>query len=388
MTNADVYDVCKDLDFSKDIINFGHLNSTKVIFGPNCVRLVGNKAKEFNATKALIVTDSGILNAGHLDVVLESMNDSQVDCIVYSEVTENPSSYDVNNCATFAKSHSVDLILGLGGGSSLDTAKGANFIITNGGEMKDYRGIDKASNDMLPFFAIPTTAGTGSECQSFAIISDTQTHEKMACGDKRAAARIAFLDPLLTTTQPFKITAQTGIDAISHSIESLVTKTKTDVSEQYSRLSFQLINRSFKNVIKDPENINARSDMLLGAAYAGTAIECSMLGAAHAAANPMTAKFSIPHGVAVGIMLPHVIKYNSLDNEVADVYDSLIGQCLSERVVELLNIAKIKVRLSEYGITNNDLLSLSEAAATQWTGNFNPRRVSVDDFLELYKSAL
>ena len=388
MTNADVYDVCKDLDFSKDIINFGHLNSTKVIFGPNCVRFVGNKAKEFNATKALIVTDSGILNAGHLDVVLESMNDSQVDCIVYSEVTENPSSYDVNNCATFAKSHSVDLILGLGGGSSLDTAKGANFIITNGGEMKDYRGIDKASNDMLPFFAIPTTAGTGSECQSFAIISDTETHEKMACGDKRAAAKIAFLDPLLTTTQPFKITAQTGIDAISHSIESLVTKTKTDVSEQYSRLSFQLINRSFKNVIKDPENINARSDMLLGAAYAGTAIECSMLGAAHAAANPMTAKFSIPHGVAVGIMLPHVIKYNSLDNEVADVYDSLIGQCLSERVVELLNIAKIKVRLSEYGITNNDLLSLSEAAATQWTGNFNPRRVSVDDFLELYKSAL
>lgn len=388
MTNADVYDVCKDLDFSKDIINFGHLNSTKVIFGPNCVRLVGNKAKEFNATKALIVTDSGILNAGHLDVVLESLNDSKVDCIVYSEVTENPSSYDVNNCATFAKSHSVDLILGLGGGSSLDTAKGANFIITNGGEMKDYRGIDKASNDMLPFFAIPTTAGTGSECQSFAIISDTQTHEKMACGDKRAAARIAFLDPLLTTTQPFKITAQTGIDAISHSIESLVTKTKTDDSEQYSRLSFQLINRSFKNVIKDPENINARSDMLLGAAYAGTAIECSMLGAAHAAANPMTAKFSIPHGVAVGIMLPHVIKYNSLDNEVADVYGSLIGQCLSERVVELLNIAKIKVRLSEYGITNNDLLSLSEAAATQWTGNFNPRRVSVDDFLELYKSAL
>ena len=388
MTNADVYDVCKDLDFSKDIINFGHLNSTKVIFGPNCVRFVGNKAKDFNATKALIVTDSGILNAGHLDVVLESMNDSQVDCIVYSEVTENPSSYDVNNCATFAKSHSVDLILGLGGGSSLDTAKGANFIITNGGEMKDYRGIDKASNDMLPFFAIPTTAGTGSECQSFAIISDTETHEKMACGDKRAAARIAFLDPLLTTTQPFKITAQTGIDAISHSIESLVTKTKTDVSEQYSRLSFQLINRSFKNVIKDPENINARSDMLLGAAYAGTAIECSMLGAAHAAANPMTAKFSIPHGVAVGIMLPHIIKYNSLDNEVADVYDSLIGQCLSERVVELLNIAKIKVRLSEYGITNNDLLSLSEAAATQWTGNFNPRRVSVDDFLELYKSAL
>ena len=388
MTNADVYDVCKDLDFSKDIINFGHLNSTKVIFGPNCVRFVGNKAKDFNATKALIVTDSGILNAGHLDVVLESMNDSQVDCIVYSEVTENPSSYDVNNCATFAKSHSVDLILGLGGGSSLDTAKGANFIITNGGEMKDYRGIDKASNDMLPFFAIPTTAGTGSECQSFAIISDTQTHEKMACGDKRAAASIAFLDPLLTTTQPFKITAQTGIDAISHSIESLVTKTKTDVSEQYSRLSFQLINRSFKNVIKDPENINARSDMLLGAAYAGTAIECSMLGAAHAAANPMTAKFSIPHGVAVGIMLPHVIKYNSLDNEVADVYDSLIDQCLSERVVELLNIAKIKVRLSEYGITNNDLLSLSEAAATQWTGNFNPRRVSVDDFLELYKSAL
>ena len=388
MTNVDVYDVCNDLDFSKDIINFAHLSPTDVIFGPNCVRIIGEKAKDFNATKALIVTDSGILNAGHLDIVLESMRLANIECVVYSEVTENPTSSDVNDCAIFAKSNSVDLILGLGGGSSLDTAKGANFIITNGGEMKDYRGIDKASNDMLPFFAVPTTAGTGSECQSFAIISDNHTHEKMACGDKRAAAKIAFLDPLLTTTQPLKITAQTGIDAISHSIESLVTKTKTDVSEQYSRLAFKLINRSFENVIKDPENINARSDMLLGAAYAGTAIECSMLGAAHAAANPLTAKFSIPHGVAVGLMLPHVIKYNSLHNEVARVYGSLIDQCLSERVLELLNIAKIKVSLREYGISDNDLSGLSDAAATQWTGNFNPRSVIADDFLALYKSAL
>ena len=161
--------------------------------------------------------------------------------------------------------------------------------------MHDYRGVGKATQEMLPLIAIPTTAGTGSECQSFAIISDSITHEKMACGDLKAAAKLAILDPSLTASQPNHISAHTGIDAISHALETLVTNKRSKHSMQYSKLAFALLNRSFEKVIHEPTNIIARSDMLLGAAYAGTAIECSMLGAAHASANPLTAHFAIPH---------------------------------------------------------------------------------------------
>ena len=152
--------------------------------------------------------------------------------------------------------------------------------------MKDYWGSGKADKEMLPFIAIPTTAGTGSECQSYAIIADSETHVKMACGDKKAAARIAILDPELSLTHPSKVTSHTGIDDFSHAIETSVTSKRNDASYRYSKLAFNLLNDSFESVLKDPKDIEARSKMMLGAAYAGTAIESSMLGAAHAAANP------------------------------------------------------------------------------------------------------
>ena len=386
-TEIKAADICSEHCQSAEIIAFGALTETKVDFGRGSVSRLADHVKSLGGTKVLLVTDPGIAEAGHMEWVMMILTKAGIDVLSYTDVRENPTTEDVSSCVNKAKDQGIDLIVGLGGGSSLDTAKGCNFILTNGGKMKDYWGSGKAEKEMLPLIAIPTTAGTGSECQSYAIIADSDTHVKMACGDKKAAARIAILDPELSVTQPGKVTSHTGIDALSHAIETSVTTKRSDVSYQYSKLAFNLLNDSFETVLKDPKDIESRSKMILGAAYAGTAIESSMLGAAHAAANPLTAQFGIIHGAAVGVMLPHVIRYNSEDPNAKDVYEDLYDGDLSQRVNELLDIAGISRELSSFGVVRENFESLSKDASSQWTGTFNPRNVGANDFADLYESA-
>jgi alcohol dehydrogenase len=386
-TEIKAADICSEYCQSDQVIAFGALTQTKVDFGAGAVSRLADHVKSLGGTKVLLVTDPGIAEAGHMEWVMMILKNAGIDVLTYTDVRENPTTEDVSSCVNNAQDHGVNLIVGLGGGSSLDTAKGCNFILTNGGEMKDYLGRGKADKEMLPLIAIPTTAGTGSECQSYAIIADSETHVKMACGDKKAAARIAILDPELSLTQPSKVTSHTGIDALSHAIETSVTTKRNDTSYQYSKLAFNLLNDSFESVLKDPKDIEARSKMILGAAYAGTAIESSMLGAAHAAANPLTAQFGIIHGAAVGLMLPHVIRYNSQDSGTKNIYADLYDGDLSNRVNDLLDIAGISSELSSYGVDRGNFQALSKDASSQWTGTFNPRTVGVDEFADLYESA-
>ena len=272
-----------------------------------------------------------------------------------------PTTREVADCVEFARDLYINLIVALGGGSSMDTAKGANFILTNGGKMSDYWGINKASNPMLPMIAIPTTAGTGSESQCYALIADEHTHQKMACGDDKAYPVIALLDPVLNSTCPRAVTANAGIDAISHAIESFVCTARAPVSQLFSREAWKLANGAFETVLREPWNLEARGQMLLASAYAGMAISQSMLGAAHSAANPLTAHFNIVHGRAVGIMLPHVIRFNSKDPAAAALYAELAHvrgapkaltavDSLIARINTLLNAAEMPASLAECGI--------------------------------------
>src|SRR5262245_564433 len=212
---------------------------------------------------------------------------------------------------------------------------------------------------MLPLIAIPTTAGTGSECQSAALIADEQTHQKMACLDPKAAARIAILDPALTVSQPARVAACTGIDAIAHALETAVTKKRNPLSAMFSREAFRLCLLAFPDILTKPTDLEARGRMLLGAALAGLAIENSMLGAAHAAANPLTAHCGIVHGQAVGLMLPSVIRFNAEEPASQTIYGELAatldthanqreqpGNILAQRVEALLDLAHLPRSLS------------------------------------------
>src|SRR5579862_3511464 len=208
---------------------------TRLVFGEGVIELLGALVKEYGGRRALVVTDSGIARAGHAALASQSIEKAGLRAHVYDRVHENPTTQHVADCVASAREHDIDFIVGLGGGSSMDTAKGSNFILTNGGKMADYWGINKATRPMLPLIAVPTTAGTGSECQSFALIADETTHQKMACGDVKAYAKVALLDPLLTLSQPPRVTANTGIDTITHALESHVTSVRTAVSQLFSR---------------------------------------------------------------------------------------------------------------------------------------------------------
>lgn len=367
---------------------FDHQPRTRLIFGNGTLSQVGELSRDLGGTRALIVSDPGIVNAGYVTRAASYLLEAGVQTRVYGDVRENPSTEDVDRCVEIAKEFKTDFIIGLGGGSSMDTAKGCNFILTNGGRMQDYWGTGKATLPMLPLIAIPTTAGTGSECQSYALISDAETHVKMACGDVKAAAKIAILDPELTVSQPERVTVCTGMDALSHALETAVTNKGNAWSAIFSREAFRLCHEGFTRVLTAPEDIEARGQMLLGAAYAGIAIENSMLGAAHSCANPLTAKFNVVHGEAVGVMLPHVIRFNSQLPEAAAIYASYYEGDLAARVTELLALAKMPVRISHYGVTPADLQPLAEMAAKQWTAQFNPKSLTVDDFVALYQQAL
>jgi alcohol dehydrogenase len=373
---------------------------TRIVSGSDSILRVGELSAELGAKKALVVTDPGIVAAGHVDVALDSLKKHNIATKVFDGSHENPTTKDVDAGLEVARSFEPDLLIGLGGGSSMDCAKGVNFVHSCGGEMKDYWGVGKATEPMLPMIAIPTTAGTGSEMQSFALISDAQSHVKMACGDKKASCRIAILDPKLTLTQPDSVTALTGIDAISHAVETWVTKRRNPVSLLYSREAWKLLATNFGTVLEQPDNLEARAAMQLGAAYAGLAIENSMLGASHALANPLTASYDTAHGQAVGLMLPHVVRFNGQEfdswyrelllstAEISEMPAAKSGaDGLAEFLTSLVESAKLATQLSVCGVERDRLSELAEGAAKQWTGTFNPRDVDQKSLLSIYESA-
>ena len=369
---------------------------TRFLFGEGTITRLGELAAEYRPRCVLVVSDRGIMEAGHDAAALKSLHDAGLNVASFHDFAENPTSSMVEAGVRRAAEVKPDLLVGLGGGSSMDCCKGINFVYSCGGRIHDYHGVGKATTDMLPMIAIPTTAGTGSEAQSFALISDAETHTKMACGDPRAACRLAILDPKLTLTQPTSVAALTGIDAISHAIETFVSKRRNPMSTTYSRRAFGLLAQGFSKVLSQPDDLEARCQMQVGACLAGMAIETSMLGAAHATANPLTAHHDITHGQAVGLMLPAVIRMNGAEH--ADWYAELMREVdpgvpteeaperLAEMVVSWLREADLATSLKELSIPASGIDTFVEDALKQWTGTFNPIPLDADRTRGLYRS--
>jgi alcohol dehydrogenase class IV len=370
---------------------------TRIVFGLGALAQLGTLASELGGRRVLVVTDSGIAQAGHVDRAERLLSENDLECVRFEEVVENPSESTVEICADFARKSDVDLIVGLGGGSSLDTAKGCNFLLADGGRMRDFWGIGKVRGSMLPLIAVPTTAGTGSECQSFALISHEETHAKMACGDRKATAAVALLDPELTRTQPARVAACTGVDALAHALESAVSRRAGPISQMLSREAFANIVVGLRGVLSNGGDLDARGSLLLGASLAGLAIENSMLGAAHASANPLTVRYGITHGQAVGWMLPAVIRFNSADSDAAAEYDRLVrtaglpsgeepAETLARLVEEFVTAGGLAEVPSRVAADEAERQLLAAEAAPQWTGQFNPRALNEADFAELYRT--
>lgn len=380
-----------------DPLTFGFQAATRLVVGPGTIARLGDLARELGGTRALVTSDHGIMAAGHTTAGIESLQAAGITSEVFSAFTENPSSAEVEAGAAVARGFRPDLLVGLGGGSSMDCAKGINFLLSCGGKMQDYRGRGTATGPMLPSIAVPTTAGTGSETQSFAVITDSESGLKMACGDPRAAFRVAILDVNLTLTQPAVLAALTGIDALSHAVESQVCTAATPASRTFSREAWRLLAANLPGIVIDGGTVAARSAVQFGASLAGLAIEHSMLGAAHALANPLTAAHHVTHGQAVGVMLPHVVRFNGpvcggayaellTDVAISATADEA-GATLADWLTGLLAAAQLKTSLRACGIDTADVPALAAAAATQWTAGFNPRAVTATDLADLYEAA-
>lgn len=369
---------------------FEYVPRTRIVFGDGALLRLGALCVESGAKRVFLVSDEHLAEAGHVGRAEESLRAAGITVTRYLDVHENPDTTTVDAVAAAARAAEPDLFVGLGGGSPIDAAKGANFLLTNGGAMEDYWGHGKATAPLLPLVAVPTTAGTGTEVQSFALIERASDHQKMACGDASAAPRIALLDPALTLTQPRVVTACTGLDTITHAVEAYVTRDRNPISELYAREAYRRADAAFSRVLDSPSDLDARGSMLLAAAYAGLAIENSMLGAAHALANPLTAHYEITHGRAVSTMLPHVVRFNAERPEIATLYAELAGSpaALAAAIERHLAEAGFPADLAAIGVTDDVVPTLAAEANRQWTARFNPRAVTEADLAALYRSAL
>jgi len=379
------------------MVPFEFSSRTRIVFGLGVLERLGNLARDLGFKRTLLVADAGVVNAGHAARATRVLEAAGIHSILFPEFGANPDSAMVEAGRAFAQPLGLDSVIGLGGGSSLDCEKGINFLLTNGGSMGNYRGYGKASTPLLPMIGVPTTAGTGSEAQSYAVIADAATHMKMACGDPSAAVKIALLDPELTLTAPKHVTAMSGFDAIAHAVETSVTTRRTPVSDVFSHHAWRLLNDSFERVLMYPSDFEARSAMLIGSHFAGMAIEQSMLGAAHACANPLTARYAMVHGLALAILLPRVVRWNAATAN--GQYANLLGsprrrardedaaESVARRLEDLAVAAELAGSLRDHGVDEAALPELAAQAAQQWTGTFNPRPFDAAGALEIYRAA-
>jgi alcohol dehydrogenase len=376
---------------------FEHESRTRLVFEPGALSRLGDLARELGFRRTLVVSDAGVVAAGYAARACRALEAAGIAVATFSGFDHDPTSAMADAGAAVAREAAVDSLVGLGGGSSMDCAKAIGFLLANGGRMPDYRGYGKATEPLPPMIAVPTTAGTGSEAQSYALVSDDVSHEKMACGDKSASFRVAILDPELLLSLPRAVTAATGFDAIAHCVETWVTSERTPVSDLYAREALRLLDSSYERALAFPKDLEARGAMLLGAHWAGAAIEASMLGATHACANPLTARYGTTHGVAIALLLPHVVRWNAsvagarygelLAAIGRPVADGEAASALAARLEALAGAGGLPRGLESIGVPEADIETLAAEAAQQWTGRYNPRPFDADAAQEIYRAA-
>lgn len=357
---------------------------TRLLAGPGRLSELGDALRPLAGGLVLLVTDPPLVEAGHAAKAVRSLEQAGFRVELHAGRHANPDSDHAEALRAFAAPLAPDLIVGLGGGSAMDMAKAANFLLTNGGRMRDYQGYGRAARPLLPLALVPASTGTGSEAQSYCVIADAETRAKMACGAPGAAARVVALDPEVAITQPRAVRAAAGFDALAHAVETWVTTKRNDLSSMYAREAWRLLAGNYGRALERPDDIEAIAAMQWGAFLAGWAIEHSMLGAAHACANPLSQRYGTVHAHALAVVLPHVVRFN--ESLMRERYEDL-APGLARRLEEFAAAAGLPRTLRELGAVEADLPALAARAAEQWTGHHNPRPFDAEAALEVYRCA-
>ena len=374
----------------------------KVIFGNGTVSQVGAEVAKMGAGKALIVTDAGVVKGGLIAEVEKSLKASKIDYGLFDRVEAEPPARIVDECAREVTEKKYDIIIGVGGGSSLDVSKGASIVATNGGKVLDYVGNDLVPRAGVPKILLPTTAGTGSEVTRVFVVTDEADNDKKVVFSDYNLSSVAIIDPLLTLSMPPGVTADTGMDALVHAVETYVSRLATPFSDILALEAIRLIGEYLPVAYAKAENMEARYNMSLAATVAGLAFSSGGLGAVHALAYVLGTEYHMSHGRTNAIMLPYVVDYNktgalskyariaqAMGEKTAGMPDFQAAERLVLRLHRLLSEVGIPDKLGAYGISAKDLPVLV-AGGMKNRRLFvpNPRDLTEEDVEKIYRSAL
>ena len=380
---------------------FSYHIPTQIEFGNGAIARLPEFVKALGGSRVLVVGDPGVQRVGLIDRVQAILTGASIFNAVYADVESDPATRSVDEGTVHGKANGCDLVVGIGGGSALDTAKAIGLMLVNDGNIKDYVGIGKVPRAGAPVIAVPTTAGTGSELTIWSVLSDKVAKAKISVGSVLNCPAIALLDPELTLSLPPQITAATGMDALTHALESYVNTATQPISEAMSEQAMTLIARSLRKAVADGSDVQARGDMLLASTIAAMAFNSTRLGLVHAFAMPLGAKFGIPHGLVNAIMLPEVMRFNHLAKprkfaRIAEIFGektaglSVEGAAaLSVSAIEKLKLdVGITAKLSNFGVTKGRFDEIVDEAMLSGNVPVNPRQPTNDDMKALLRAEL
>jgi len=372
---------------------------TKILFGCNILDRVGENARMFGE-KALIVTGKASAKKyGVIDKIVRSMNDAGVQFSIYDKIEPNPSTKTVEKGAKFAEKVNCDLVVGVGGGSSIDAAKVIGALLTNNGQCIDFKGEEKIENPSLPMVAIPTTSGSGSEVTRYAVITDEKSLDKFEIVSKNISPKVALIDPVCTLTLPSELTASTGMDALTHAIEGYISLSAQSITDALALLAIRIVAENLELAVRRGSNLTARENMSLAALLGGIIINNVRTGLVHAMARPLGGYFRIPHGTANAIVLPRAMGFNLAGNlerfrniseafgeNVIDISLEKAAKKSVEKTTKLSEGIGIPKSLKELGVEYQALPKLAqETLKVKRLKKINPRPIKFEEVLMLYK---
>lgn len=380
---------------------FGFFIPTVTLMGIGASKQIGAQVKSLGGKKVLIVTDKGIVGTGMADQVKKQVEEAGAKALIFDGAEPNPTDKNVGDGLKVYHDNGCDMIISLGGGSSHDCGKGIGIVSTNGGNIRDYEGVDKSTKSMPPFIAVNTTAGTASEMTRFCIITDTSRKVKMAIVDWRVTPNVAINDPLMMMGMPSGLTAATGMDALTHAVEAYVSIIATPVTDACALMAIRLVSDNLRGAVANGGNMKARDNMAYAEYLAGMAFNNASLGHVHAMAHQLGGFYNLPHGVCNAILLPHVERFNMLANmerfvDIAEAMgENIAGLSVSDAAEKAITAIQrlsadvgIPSGLAELGVKEADLKTMAENAQKDACGFTNPRCMTLENVINIYKSAL
>lgn len=379
--------------------NFEFVLPTRIVYGAGCIQQLPDEIKQMGHKKPLIVTDKGLIEAGVVKRITDILEEAKIEYEIFDGIQPNPRDTTVKEAARFAEEKNIDMMIAIGGGSSMDTAKAVGVILKEGGQIGDYEGLGKVTKPITDLVAIPTTVGTGSEVTFWSVITDTKRHFKMSVGSPLIAARLALVDPDLVETLPPSIIAATGMDALTHAIEGYTCKLSEPITDACGIYAIEMIGQNIRNAVynSDPD---ARGKMLLGSLIAGICFGNSDIAGVHCMGEAMGGLYDLPHGISMAIMLPYVMEYNyvacidkfiRIARALGENIDGLADRDAAYKAVEAvkkLNKDLAIPTLKEVNVKEEDIPELAKRSSVNVSVDSNPRKAGEDDFRNIFEAAM